>query len=74
MLISVFLVEKHTFGYLFMKALKFHKKIDYVSTFEKIRNFDDFSGFCSPEFDSFVRDSAIFRLKRNEQHSSILKS
>ena len=52
-------MEKHTFGYLFMKALKFNKNFDDVSIFEKIRNFDDFSGFCSPEFDSFVRDLAI---------------
>ena len=69
MLISVFLVEKHNFGYLFMKT----KNFDDVSIFEKILNFDDFSGFCSPEFDSFVRDLAIFRLKCNEQHSSIPK-
>ena len=57
-----------------MKALKFDKKFDDVSIFEKIRNFDDFSGFCSPEFDSFVRDLAIFRLKCSEQYSSIPKS
>ena len=57
-----------------MKALKFDKKFDDISIFEKIRNFDDFSGFCSPEFDSFVKDLAIFRLKCNEQHSSIPKS
>ena len=62
---------KHTFGYLFMNLTK---NFDDVSIFEKIRNFDDFSGFCSPEFDSFVRDLAIFRLKCNEQHSSIPKS
>ena len=46
---------------------------DDVSISEKIQNFDDFSGLCSPEFDSFLRDSAIFRLKYNEQHSSIPK-
>ena len=56
-------MEKQTFGYLFMKILKFNKNFDDVSTFEKIRNFDYFSGFCSPEFDCFVRDLAIFRLK-----------
>ena len=67
------MVKKHTFGYLFMKALKFNKNFDDVSIFEKIRNFDDFSGFFSLEFDSFVRDLAIFRLKCNEQHSSIPK-
>ena len=50
-------MEKHTFGYLFMNLTK---KFDDVSILEKIRNFDDFSGFCSPEFDSFVRDLAIF--------------
>ena len=64
-------MEKHTFGYLFMNLTK---NFDDVSIFEKIRNFDDFSGFCSPEFDSFVRDLAIFQLKCNEQHSSIPKS
>ena len=63
-------MEKHTFGYLFMNLAT---NFDDVSIFEKIRNFDDFSGFCSPEFDSFVRDLAIFRLKCNEQHSSIPK-
>ena len=57
-----------------MKALKFNKNFDDVSTFEKIRNFDYFSGFCSPEFDCLVRDLAIFRLKCNEQYSSIPKS
>ena len=36
-----------------MKALKFYKKFTDVSISEKIQNFDDFSGFCSPKFDSF---------------------
>ena len=67
-------MEKHTFGYLFMKALKFDKNFDDVSTFEKIRNFDYFGGFCSQEFDCLVRDLAIFRLKCNKQYSSIPKS
>ena len=49
-------MEKHAFGYLFKNLTK---KFDDVSIFEKIRNFDDFSGFCSPEFDSFVRDLTI---------------
>ena len=31
-----------------------------VSIFEKIQNFDNFSGFCSPEFDLFMKDLAIF--------------
>ena len=57
-----------------MKALKFNKKFADVSISEKIQNFDDFSGFCSPVFDSFLRDLAIFRLKCNEQHSSLPKS
>ena len=57
-----------------MKALKFNKKFADVSISEKIQNFYDFSGFCSPEFDSFSRDLAIFQLKCNEQHSSISKS
>ena len=35
------------------------KIIADVSISEKIQNFDDFSGFCSPEFDSFLRDLAI---------------
>ena len=59
----------YTFGYIFMKALKFNKKLADVSISEKIQNFDDFSCLCSPEFDSFLRDLAIFRLKCNEQHS-----
>ena len=54
--------------------LKFNKNFADVSISEKIQNFDDFSGFCSPEFDSFLRDLAIFRLKCDEQHSSIPKS
>ena len=57
-----------------MKALKFNKNVDDISISEKIQNFDDFSGFCSPVFESFLRDLAIFRLKCNEQHSSIPKS
>ena len=65
---------KHTLGYLFIKTLKFNKKFADVSIFEKIQNFDNFSGFCSPEFDLFMKDSAIFRLKRNEQHSNISKN
>ena len=60
MLISVFWGKKHTFGYLFMKALKFNKNFADVSISAKIQNFDDFSDFCSPEFDSFLRDLAIF--------------
>ena len=30
--------------------------------------------FCSPEFDSFLNDLAIFQLKCNEQHFSIPES
>ena len=64
MLFSVFFFGgwEYTFGYLFMKALKFDKKFADVSISEKIQNFDDFSDFCSPEFDSFLRDLAISRL------------
>ena len=57
----------------FTKALKFNKNFADISISEKIQNFDDFSGFCIPEFDSFLRDLAIFQLKCNE-HSSIPKS
>ena len=56
-----------------MKALKFNKNFADVSISEKIQNFYDFSGFCSPVFDSFLRDLTIFRLKCNEQHSSLPK-
>ena len=70
----MFFGEKHTFGYLFMKALKCNQKFADVIISEKIQNFDDFSGFCSPEFDRFLGDLAIFRSKCNEQHSSIPKS
>ena len=66
--------EEAYFGYVFMKALEINKTFSDISIFEKIQNFDDFSGFCSPEFDSFLSDLAIFRLKCNEQHSSIPKS
>ena len=57
-----------------MKVLKFNKKFDDVSISENIRNFDDFNDFCCPEFDSFFRDLAIFRLKSNKQYYSIPKS
>ena len=57
-----------------MKALKFNKNFADVSISENIQNFDDFSGFCSPVFDSFLRDLTIFRLKCNEQHSNLSKS
>ena len=70
----MFFGEKHTFGNLFMKALKFIKHFADVSISEKIQNFDDFSGFCSPEFDSSLRNLAIFRLKCNEQLSNIPKN
>ena len=61
MLISVFWWKNILlviFGYLSIEILT--KNFDDVSTFEKIRNFDYFSGFCSPEFDCLVRDLAIF--------------
>ena len=57
-----------------MKTLKFNKKITNVIISEKIQNFDDFSGYYSPECDNFMRDLAIFPLKCNERHSSIPKS
>ena len=57
-----------------MKGLKFYKNFADISILEKIQDFDDFGGFCSPEFDSFLKDLAIFRIKCNEQHSSIPKS
>ena len=59
---------------LLVKQSKFNKNFADVSIYEKIQNFDDFIGFCSPEFDSFMRDLAILRLKCNEQYSSIPKS
>ena len=65
--------EKAYFWLSFMKILKFNKKFADVSICEKIHNFDDFSGFCSLEFDSFMRDLAIFRLRCNGQHFSIPK-
>ena len=71
-LISVifFCGGEHTLGYLFIKALKLNKKF----ADEKIQNFDNFSGFCSPEFDLFVKDLDIFQLKCNEQRSSSPRS
>ena len=53
---------------IFMKVMKFSKKFADVSMSEKVENFDDFSGFCSSEFDSFFRDLAIFQLECDEQH------
>ena len=41
-----------------------------VSISEKIQDSDNFS---VPEFDLFMKDVAIFRLKCDEQHSSIPK-
>ena len=70
----MFFWGKNASGYLFMKGLKFDKNVADVSILVKIQNFDDFGGFCSPEFDSFLKDLAIFRIKCNEQHSSIPKS
>ena len=64
---------KKIFWLSFYESIEILKNVD-VSISEKIQNFDDFSGFCSPEFDSFLRDLAIFRLKRNEQHSGNLKN
>ena len=46
------------------------KNFPDVSISEKIQNFDDFSGFVAQN----LRDLSIFRLKCNEQHSSIPKS
>ena len=66
--------KKHALAYLFIETLKFSKKFADVSIFEKIQNFDNVSGFCSPEFDLFMKDSAIFRLICNERHSGIPKS
>ena len=64
MLISVlFLLGGTYFGYLFRKALRLDKKFAAASITEKIQNFDDFNGFCSPEFDCFLRDLAIFSIK-----------
>ena len=60
--------------YLFIKALKFNKKFADLIIFVKIQNFNNFSGFCSPEFDLSMKDLASFWLKCNEQHSNILKS
>ena len=62
---------RDTFVYLFIKTLKFNKNFADVSISEKIHNFDNFSGFCSPEFDLFINDLAIFRLKCNEQHHPV---
>ena len=73
-LISVFLGENIPLIIFVWKHWNLTKIFAVVSISEKIQNFDDFSGFCSPEFDSFLRDLAIFRSICNEQHSSIPKS
>ena len=70
----MFFREKYNVGYFLRKHWNLTKHFDDISISEKIQNFDDFSAFCSPEFDTFMRDLLIFRLKCNEQHSSIPKS
>ena len=70
----MFLGEKTYFGLSFCQNIKIQQNFLLMSAFfRKIQNFDHFIGFCSPEFDLFMKDSAIFRLKCNEQHFSIPK-
>ena len=64
---------KTYFGLSFYQNIEIQQKFADVSIFEKIQNFDNFRGFCSPKFDLFMKDLAIFRLICNEQHSSIPK-
>ena len=59
----MFLEVKTYFGLTFYQNIKFNKNVADVSIFEKTQKFDNFSGFCSPEFELFMKDSAIFRLK-----------
>ena len=54
---------KHTLGYLFIKTLKFCKNFAFVSIFKRFKILIILVVFA-----------AIFRLKCNEQHSSIPKS
>ena len=73
-LISVFWWKNILLVIFLWKHWNLTKKFDDVSTFEKTRNFDYFSDFCSPEFHCLVRDLAIFPLKCKEKYSSIPKS
>ena len=72
MLISVFIWGAY-FWLSFYESIEKNFAFVIVSERSEIL-IDDFSGFCSPEFYSFLRDLAIARLKCNEQHSSIPKS
>ena len=73
-LISVFWWKNILLVIFLWKHWNLTKNFDNDSTFKNIQNSDYFRGFCSPEFDCLVRDLAIFRLKCNEQYSSIPKS
>ena len=63
----------HAFGYLLSNHCNSTESFADVSISGKMQKFDNFSGFCSPEFDLFIKNLAIFRSKGNEQYSSIPK-
>ena len=73
-LISGFWGKTYVLPIFLSKHWNLTKNFADVSISEKIRHFDNFRGFCSPEFDSFMTDLAIFWLKCNEQHSSFPKN
>ena len=53
-------MKKHTVSHLSIKALKFSKFFADVSIAQETNNYNSFSGFCSPEFDNFMTQLAIF--------------
>ena len=65
---------KHTLGYLFMKALKFNKKLMTSAFLKRSEVLTILVAFAAQNLIVSFRDLAIFRLKCNEQHSSIPKS
>ena len=67
-------MEKYAFGYHFMKALKFNKKILMTSALSKRSEIlIILVAFAAQNLIVLVRDLAIFLLKCNEQYSSIPK-
>ena len=73
MLIIVLGKKTYFWLYFWRNHLNLLKYFAGVSISEKTENFYDFGGFCSPEFDRFLRDLAIFQFNVMEQHSSIQK-
>ena len=71
----MFLAVKTYFGLSFYQNIEIQQNILLMSAFlKRFKIFENFSDFCSPEFNLSMEDSAIILLKCNEQHSTISKS